>query len=162
MPTSAPSAASSSAIARPSPLLAAVTIATLPPSPRFMLASQVGVALVEPVLSRRTEDVDVECILQRLRLVRHIGWDVQHLAGADDDFLLLIFADPESQCTFEDVRQLLVLVRVLGNDATLLEIHVSEHHAVAGDELAIEQIRHLLSRKIFPSIEGDVARRRCG
>ena len=50
------------------------------------------------------------------------------------------------QRALEDVGELLVLVRVLGHDASLLEIDVREHHPVAGDEPAVEQRRHGLAR----------------
>src|SRR5213079_87981 len=42
----------------------------------------------------------------------------------------------EPQRTFQDVGELLVLVRVLGDDTAFLQVHVREHDAVAGDETA--------------------------
>ena len=65
--------------------------------------------------------------------------DVEHLAGTYVDDLLPIIADRESERTLEDVRQLLVLVIVLRDDAALLEVHVREHHAVARAELAAQE-----------------------
>src|SRR6185437_11839931 len=135
----APSLASSSAIARPRPRLAAATSATLPRMPRFMtLFPQVRVRFVQPVLARRVEDIDVERILERLRLVRYVGRDVQHLAGADEHFLRFVLADPELEHSFEDIRELLVLVRMLWHDAAFLQVDVRQHHPVAGDQTPIE------------------------
>src|SRR5437867_848079 len=113
----APSAASASAMARPRPRLAAATSATFPRSPRSMASSQpllsaaqVGVGLVEPVLTRRREDVDVHRVLERFGLVRNVGGDVEHLTGPYEQLFLLVLSDPEPENAFEDVRQLLVLV----------------------------------------------------
>jgi hypothetical protein len=43
---------------------------------------------------------------------------------------------------------------MFGNDASLLEIDVSEHHAVAGDEPAVEHVGHFLERYFAPAIRG--------
>ena len=58
-------------------------------------------------------------VLERLRLVRHVRRDVQHVAGAELDDLLAVLAELEAHPSFEDPRDLLVLVRVLGHDAPL-------------------------------------------
>ena len=55
------------------------------------------------------------------------------------DLLGLVFAEPEAERAFEDVGELLVLVRVPRHDAALLEVDVREHHALAGDEPPVEQ-----------------------
>ena len=44
---------------------------------------------------------------------------MEHLTRADVDHLGLVLAEPEAQLALEDVRQLLVLVRVLRDDAAL-------------------------------------------
>src|SRR5438270_4316252 len=135
-----PSAASSSATARPSPLLLAATNATFPRIPRSILSSQVIVFLVEPVLSRRAEDVDVECLFERFCVVRHIRRNMKDLASCYRYFLLAIFADPELQRAFEDVGDLLVVVRMLRDDAAFLQIDVRQHHPFAGDESSLQHV----------------------
>src|SRR2546422_6743274 len=52
-----------------------------------LLPPQVSVGLVEPVLARRGEHVDVERVLERVRLVRHVRGDVQHLSRPHHDLL---------------------------------------------------------------------------
>src|SRR5690606_38664188 len=111
MTSAQPSAASSSATARPSPRLEPPTRATFPPSPRSMLAAvEVGVRVVQPVLARRVEDVHVERVLQRLRLVPHVRRDVQHLTAPHDDPFPAVLADAEAQRALQDVRELLVVM----------------------------------------------------
>src|SRR5438034_4424526 len=48
---------------------------------------QIVVGLVEPVIARRGEHVDVERVLERVRLVRHVRGDVQHLSRPHHDLL---------------------------------------------------------------------------
>src|ERR1035437_843313 len=115
-------------------------------------ATQVRVAAVEPVLARRREDVDVERVLERHRGVRQIRGYVQHLAGGDVDLLRLVVAEAEAQHAFEDVGDLLVVVRVLRDDRALCEIHVRDHHRVAGDEPAPDFRAQLLARHVFPAV----------
>jgi hypothetical protein len=119
-----------------------------------LLLPEVGVGLVEPVLARRIEDVDVECILERFRLVVDVGRNGEHLAGADDDDLGFILADPELERTLDDVRDLLVVVIVLRHDASLLEIDVRDHHAVAGDQAAVEHGSNGLEWNVVPLVPG--------
>ena len=47
-----------------------------------------------------------------------------------------IAADPETQPTFQNVCDLFVLVRMPRDDGAFLEIHVRQHHSIAGDQLA--------------------------
>src|SRR5690554_871786 len=154
----APSAASSSATARPSPRLDAATSAVLPSSPsciaallRWSSAAQVVVRAAQPVLAGRAEHVHVQRVLERERLVRHVGRDVQDLARAHVHLLRLVLADPEAQRAFEDVRDLLVLVRVPRHDAPLLQVDVRDHQPVAGDQAPLELVRHLLARHRLPA-----------
>src|SRR6266513_213548 len=129
----APSAASSSAMARPSPLLLADTSATLPRRPRSKSAPQVIIFLVQPILPRWTEDIDIESLFERFGLVRNVRGDVQYFSSLDGDLLGSVFANPEFERALEDVRQLLILVRVLRHYAALFQIHLREHHPLAGD-----------------------------
>src|SRR6185437_1959484 len=96
--TSAPSRANSSAHSRPSPLLAAATIATFPFSPSSMilahrilgekppqkLSAQISVRLLNPVLARRTKNIHVHGILHRFGRVRHVRGNQQHFAVAQN------------------------------------------------------------------------------
>src|SRR5882672_11116423 len=84
------------------------------------LLPQVGVGLFQPVLARRTEDVDIEGILQRVGLVGQVARQMQHLSRAHHDLFALV-PDEELQGTFQDVGELLVRVRVLGDDAALFQ-----------------------------------------
>src|SRR6185437_16001240 len=52
------------------------------------LLAQVCVGLVEPVLARRREHVEVERILQGFCLVRQSGWDVEDFACRDHELTL--------------------------------------------------------------------------
>src|SRR5882762_278881 len=54
------------------------------------LLPQVGVGLFQPVLARRTEDVDIEGILQRVGLVGQIARQMQHLSSAHHDLFALV------------------------------------------------------------------------
>jgi hypothetical protein len=58
------------------------------------LTAQVVVGLVQPIHSRRIEDVHVQSILERFSLVRHVGWDVQHVARHHVVHFALIRTDP--------------------------------------------------------------------
>src|SRR5712692_4190392 len=54
--------------------------------------AQVGIGAVEPILSGRIEDVHVERVLERFGRVRQVGWNVQHFARANVQFLCPIGA----------------------------------------------------------------------
>src|SRR4029078_6001332 len=54
------------------------------------------------------------------------------------------------------IRELLVFVLMPRHDAALFEIHVSEHHPVAGVELPIEHGLYRSTRHLVPRIPGDV------
>src|ERR1700677_3123348 len=92
MATSQPSLASSAAMARPSPLLAAATMATRPFSPRSMRSvlflrlarAQVGVGFVDPVFAARREEVDVHGVFQGFGFVRNVGGNQDDFAGVDN------------------------------------------------------------------------------
>src|SRR3954451_1428915 len=89
--------------------------------------------------------------------MRQVRRDVQYLAGRDVDDLFLVLAEPEAQRALEDVRQLLVLVRVRGDETSLLEVDVREHHPLGRDQPPAEVgLEHLL-RKVFPAIADGLA-----
>jgi hypothetical protein len=56
---------------------------------------------------------------------------VEDLAGRDVDDLRLVLSEEETQDALEDVGQLLVLVRVLRDDTTLLEIDMRQHQPLS-------------------------------
>src|ERR1051326_5682061 len=73
-----------------------------------MLPMEVTVSMIEPVLANRTEDVELECVLERLGLMFHPRRDVQHFALAHRDFLA---RDDELQRALQNVGHLLALMR---------------------------------------------------
>jgi hypothetical protein len=111
---------------------------------------EVAVGAVEPVLPRRVEDVHVQRVLERERLVRNVGRDVQHLAGAHDHLLRPVRTDPELERAFEDVGELLVVVRVLRHERVLLQVDVREHHPVPRDEPPRDHVGDALLREVLP------------
>src|ERR1043165_8023931 len=155
----APSAASSSATARPSPRLAATTSATLFLRPRSigsnLFLPEIVVRLVEPVLSWRAEDVDVERVGECFRFVLHVRRDVQDFAGEHVHDLRLVFTDPEAQAAFEDVGDLLVLVRVTRHDSALLEIDMGQHDEIGSYQAPVQHLAQILLRHVIPTIKRD-------
>src|SRR6478735_6103908 len=127
------------------------------PRPLGRRLPQVGIGPVEPVLPRRTEDVDVERLLECLGLVRQAGRDVQHLAGADVDDLGPVLAEPEAQHALQDVRELLVVVRMHGDDRALVEVDVGQHHALGADEPPRNARLELGFRHVLPAVERRLA-----
>src|SRR6476646_4926325 len=91
--TRAPDEASACAAALPSPWLAAHTSAILPVKPSTassrsrLFPVEVIVGLVQPVLTDRAEEIQLERVLEGLRLVFHPGGDVEHLPFAHGDLL---------------------------------------------------------------------------
>ena len=57
--------------------------------------------------------------------------NVEDLAGGDVDDLRLVLSEEETEDALEDVGQLLVLVRVLRDDTTLLEIDMRQHQPLS-------------------------------
>ena len=70
---------------------------------------QIGIVFIDPILARRIEDVQVYRVLERDRLVRHMGRNAQHFPGRDSDFPVV---DEEMQCAFKNVRDLLIVMTV--------------------------------------------------
>src|SRR6185503_2248988 len=156
----APSAANSSATARPSPRLPAAIRAVLFFSPRStLLLPQIIVRLVEPVQSWWTEDVDVESVLERFRFVLDHRRNVQHFTRHHVDHLRLVFANPESQAALEDVSELLVLMRMPRHERALFHVDVGQHHSIGGNQSPLKHVAELFPGHIFPAVEGNVA---CG
>src|SRR6516162_1523527 len=72
--------------------------------------AKIGVSLVQPVFARRAEDVEFDRVVQSLRPMREIRWDHDNLAGGHHDLLLAVISEPELQCAFDHVCELLVVM----------------------------------------------------
>src|SRR5262245_38087822 len=83
--------------------------------------SKVRISPSQPVLPRRTENVNIQRVLQCQRAVRHVGRNHDNLSSANGDLPRSVRAEPEVQRTLENVGQLLVLVLVLRHIVSLLE-----------------------------------------
>ena len=83
----------------------------------------------------------------------HKRRNVQYVARKHVDYLRLIFANPESQTSIEDVGNLLILVRMPWHNRALLKINVRQHHAVARYEPPIQRLGNLLLWHVVPAIE---------
>src|SRR5947208_6449280 len=116
------------------------------------LLPQISVGLLEPVLARRIEHVHIERILQRMRLVRHVARQMEHLARAHHDLFGAVVPHQKPQRTLQDVGQLLVHVRVLRDDAALLQVHVGQHQLVAGDQTTGQELVQILTGNLVPAI----------
>ncbi len=83
-------------------------------------------------------------------LVRHVRRDAEHFARVNDDFFTV---DPELQRAVENVRELLVVVAVLGDNASLLQQHAGRHDFLPDHELPLQQRVEVFERD---SVPGDV------
>src|SRR5438445_13258558 len=64
--------------------------------------AEIVVGLVEPVLARRSEDVEIERVFKSPGFVGHVRRDAQNFAGANDN---LLGVDGKFQGAFEDVSK---------------------------------------------------------
>src|SRR5712692_6187010 len=124
------------------------------PRSHFSLAAvaQVVVGFVEPVFARRIENVEVHSVFEGPGFVGHVRGDTQDFAGANDDFFAV---NGEFQRAFEDVGNLLIVMRMHGHVRTLLEQHARQHDFVADHHFTVDQRIELLAFHVFP---GDVLR----
>jgi hypothetical protein len=63
---------------------------------RSRSAAEVVVRLIDPVLPRWTEHVDIQGVFERFGAMRDVGRNGEDLAGVDRDFLLAVRAEPEA------------------------------------------------------------------
>ena len=112
--------------------------------------AEVVVGLIKPVFAGRVEDVEIDSVFEGPGFVRHVGRDTQDLPCADDDLLAV---NGKLKSTFEYVCDLLVVVVMLRDVRTFLELDTGEHDFIANDHLAIDERVELLAVDIFP---GDV------
>jgi hypothetical protein len=86
-----------------------------------------------------------------------IRGNVQDFSGAHDDYFVLILSQLETKRAFEDVGDLFVVVRMLGDDTTFLEVDVGEHHPLTVMSPAIEHVVDSLFRHVLPAVESCAA-----
>jgi hypothetical protein len=98
------------------------------------LFSEVGVVFVDPVLAGWGEDVEVDAVFFGGGGVGKIAGDDEDLAGVDGVRGAVVEVEAES--ALGDEGDLLVGVRVAGDDAAFGQDDAGEHRLVAGDELA--------------------------
>ena len=119
---------------------------------RRALSAEVAVVFVDPVLAGRGEDIEVDGVFER-------GGGVGEVAGDDEDLACFdgvrgAVVVVEAECAFGDEGDLLVRVRVTGNDAAFGEHDAGKHGEAAGDELAGEEWIELFGFDFAPAMEG--------
>src|SRR5271156_5810631 len=125
MATSQPSVANSVAMARPSPLLAAATMATRPFSPRSMrsvlfqleIVAEIVVRFVDPVFTAGREEINVHGVFQGFGFVRDVGGNQKHFAGVDYSGFAIV--EEKLQRAGDDERKLFAAVGVGGGGGGL-------------------------------------------
>src|SRR5205809_3660861 len=83
-----------------------------------LLAPQIIVGPIEPVLPRRRKDVEIKRIFQGRRGMHDIGGYMKDVTGAKNDFLSVYF---KFQPAADDVTYLFVFMVVSRNDASFLQ-----------------------------------------
>jgi len=118
----------------------------------LLLAAEIGVVAGDPVVAGWGEDVEVVGVFEGLGHVGDVAGDDEGLAAVDvvDMFLGAFFADGETEDAGEDEDDLLVRMRVPGDDAAFGELNAREHRLRAVDELAREKRVELLGRDVGP------------
>src|ERR1700735_3393677 len=138
MATFAPSAANFSAAALAMPSLEAATITLRFFSPRSTwlppgyTLTKIGVVFVDPILAWGIKDVQVDRILERNGLMRHMGRDAEHFPGRNSDFPVI---DEEMQCAFKNVGDLLIVMTMQRDFRALLKQDTRHHQVGAHDHL---------------------------
>jgi hypothetical protein len=113
---------------------------------------EIAVGVIQPVLPDRREEIELEGVVERFRLVLDPRRNVQHLAFADGD---LLPGDQELQRPLQDVGDLLALVVVHGHHGPLFQVDLREHLALAGDDLARDHFGDFFQRELVPAVERD-------
>ena len=96
----------------------------------LILAREVSVGPVNPVLSHRAEHVDDDRVFEHGDRMRDAAGNLHDFARADDDLALV---ELELERTAEDAADLLVFVRVPRDDAAALELETGDSDAVPGE-----------------------------
>src|SRR5258708_25017916 len=84
--------------------------------------------------------------------MRQVGRDHEHFTGADNQLALTIRPEVKLQRAFEDVGDLLVLMRVPRHVNALLEVDMGNHHAIAGDQAARETVFQFFGGQFLPPV----------
>src|ERR1700730_12093446 len=141
MATFAPAGATFSAAPRGMPSLAAATMtfrffnprSNAAPFPlRLRFLPQVSIIFIDPILTGRIKDVQVDRVLQRNRLMRHVGWNAQHFPSRDREFPVV---DVEVQGAFENIGDLLIVMAVQRHPGALLQQDARGHYVGAHNHL---------------------------
>jgi hypothetical protein len=115
-------------------------------------SAEVAVILVDPILTGRREDVEVDGVGEG-------GGGVGEISGDDENFSWVDRArgavvEVEAKCAFGDKGDLLVGVGVAGDDAAFFEHNARKHGLVAGDELASKKRVELFGFDFAPTMKG--------
>jgi hypothetical protein len=116
-------------------------------SSAMRLSAQILVGLFNPVRAWWIEDVEINRVFESFRLVRHIAWDGEDFPSANDNFLAI---DPKLQSAFENVRDLLVVVTVQGNDAALFHEHAGDHDVSTHHKVPLQKWIQVFNRNCVP------------
>ena len=114
-----------------------------------MLAAQIGVVAVDPVLPRRIEDVERHRVFERDDRMRNVWRDGENFAGANCDFLAV---DEKIQSAFNHVADLLVKVLMDGYARALFEDDAGQHSVDADNILPRDQRIQWLRLNVGPAI----------
>ena len=101
------------------------------------LFAEVGVVFVDPVLAGWGEDVEVDAVFEGGGGVGQVAGDYEDFAGVNSVGCAVV--EVEAEGAFGDEGDLLVGVRVAGDDAALFENDAGEHGLIAVDELTREE-----------------------
>src|SRR4029079_14614248 len=104
--------------------------------------------MIQPILSNRTEDIELECVFQRLRLVFDPRGNMENFPLANRD---LLTGDEKLESALQDVGHLLALMRVHRHETAALQIDLRDHFALTAHDLAREHFGHLFERNLVPS-----------
>ena len=115
------------------------------------LSPEVAVVSVDPVLAGWSEDIEVDGVFECGGGVGEISGDDEYFACTDGVRGAVVVV--EAECAFGDEGDLLVRMRVTGNDAAFGEHDASEHGEAAGDELAGEEGVELLGFDFAPAVK---------
>ena len=114
--------------------------------------TKVVVGLVDPVGAGRSEDIEIERVLEGPSFMRQVRGNAKNFAGVDDDLFAI---DGEFQCAFEDVSELLVVVMMKRDVAAFFEEDASEHNLLTVNHFAVDERIEMFALDLAP---GDVFR----
>jgi hypothetical protein len=103
----------------------------------FLFRLQIGRSTIQPILSSRREDIDVNCVFSEDELVWNVGRDNHDVAGLHDKLssLRVDFSD-----TLDNPRDLLVHVVSKRNNCTFLRNPLHERNVRSAEVLPREKV----------------------